>query len=195
MLEQKLKNLVLDVYDLPVGKECSDFLQDIMLLVDNLQSLNNKLLWKSKRIDSLIENLCNTIQSLCDDYRKKRINKDNFCEEYAKLAFIALDKVLLMSVELLSKIEMDRIKQMKKRVHSLKVRRQKSNSMKSLKKLQTAEMRKMKIIYDSLSDEDKDRPCHAIYSMTKKYKDKYKEDCYRSNKTMERWIREWKKGS
>lgn len=188
MIKSKLKNLILDIYDLPLGKESSDFLQNLMLVLDDKSPFK-------KRIDSLIGGFCMGLQNLCDDYRDNNIDRGVFCEECAKLAFKMSDKILLLAVELLSKTELDRIKNMERRVHSFKVTRSRRHHMKTVKEEQLSEKKRMKAIYNSLPDTDKAKSSLAIYSMNKKYKEMYKVDCSRTVKTCQRWIREWKNGS
>lgn len=188
MIKSKLKSLILDIYDLPLGKESSDFLQNLMLVLDDKSPFK-------KRIYSLIDGFCMCLQDLCDGYRDKNIDRGAFCEECAKLAFKMSDNILLLAVEMLSKTELNRIKDMEKRVHSFKVTRGRRLHMKTVKEGQLSERKRMKAIYDSLPDEDKAKTSLAIYSMTKKYKEMYKVDCSRTDKTCQRWIREWKNGS
>lgn len=189
MIKPKLENLILDIYDLPLGKESSDLLQNLMLVLDSKSPFK-------KRIDSLIDGFCMCLQNLCDDYRYKRIDRSAFCEECAKLAFKMSDKILLFSVERISTVEVTRIEGMKKHVHLLKCSRDRRSQMKNMKKRQLCTKEQMKVIYDELSVSEKVQTSKFfVNKMTQKYKELYKKDCSRSVKTCQRWIREWMSGS
>ena len=185
MNEEQLKRLILEIYDLPLGKICSDFLQDIIPFLDE------KTLKTHKRIVPAIETLCLGLQNLYTHYKQGDIDKTILYEECAKLAIDTANKTILIAVETVAKTEITRTRGMRYVVRGRKAYKSRSQHMKSVKKEQGQIKNRMKIIYNQLSEDDKSKKKVAIKSMTERYKEIYNEDCNRSLKTCQNWIREW----